>query len=126
MSTASISNHLHILNVRITFRNAPVHLLERFTFKNISTACESFREQVALEECVILQTCNRVEVFGAGATINEQKLLESWASQVGMASEEFAMAAEIRTGKEVVSHLLRLAVGLDSLVIGEDQILGQI
>ena len=42
-----------------------------------------------------------------------------------MASEEFALATEISTGKEVVSHLLRLAAGLDSLVIGEDQILGQ-
>ena len=125
MSTASISHQLQILNVRITFRNAPVHILERFTFKNISKACESFKQQAALEECVILQTCNRVEVFGAGATIDEQKLLESWASQVGMAIEEFEMAAEISTGKDVISHLLRLAAGLDSLVIGEDQILGQ-
>ena len=98
IDTASISNQLQILNVRITFRNAPVHILERFAFKNISKACESFKQQAALEECVILQTCNRVEVFGAGATIDEQKLLESWASQVGMAIEEFAMAAEIQYG----------------------------
>ncbi|HEY7081135.1 MAG TPA: glutamyl-tRNA reductase [Nitrososphaeraceae archaeon] len=125
MSTASISKHLQVLNVRITFRNAPVHLLEKFALKNQKAACKLFKQQAALDECVILQTCNRVEVFGAGGTINEQNLLKTWASEVGMSSEELVKVAEVSTGKEVVSHLLRLAAGLDSLVVGEDQILGQ-
>jgi glutamyl-tRNA reductase len=128
LSTASISKYLQVLNVRITFRNAPVHLLEKFAFKNQKAACELFRQQADLDECVILQTCNRVEVFGAGGaggTINEQKILKTWASEVGMSNEELVKVAEVSTGKEVVSHLLRLAAGLDSLVVGEDQILGQ-
>jgi len=125
LNTASISNQLQVLNIRITFRNAPVHLLERFAFKNLSAACKSFKHQAALDECVILQTCNRVEVFGAGGTIDERKLLKVWASEVGLSTEEFANIAEISTGKEVLSHLLRLSAGLDSLVVGEDQILGQ-
>ncbi len=131
MSIASISKYLQVFNVRITFRNAPVHLLEKFAFKNQKAACELFKQQTALEECVILQTCNRVEVFGAGSSdggataINVQKLLKTWASEVGMSNEELVKVAEISTGKEVVLHLLRLAAGLDSLVVGEDQILGQ-
>jgi glutamyl-tRNA reductase len=91
-------------------------------------ACNLFRHQAALDECVILQTCNRVEVFAAGRTINEHKLLETWASEVGggLSADEFAKIVEISSGKEVVSHLLKLSAGLDSLVIGENQILGQI
>jgi glutamyl-tRNA reductase len=124
----SINSYLQVLNVRITFRNAPIHLLERFAFKDLDEACKLFRHQAALDECVILQTCNRVEVFAAGRTINEHKVLETWASEVGggMSADEFAKIAEISTGKEVVSHLLKLSAGLDSLVIGENQILGQI
>jgi glutamyl-tRNA reductase len=125
MNTTSISNYLQVLNVRITFRNAPVHLLERFAFKDLNAAYESFRQQAELDECVIVQTCNRVEVFGASETISERKVLETWASEVGLSREEFTQIAEISIGKDVVSHLLRLAAGLDSLVVGEDQILGQ-
>jgi glutamyl-tRNA reductase len=125
MNTTSISNYLQVLNVRITFRNAPVHLLERFAFKDLNAAYESFRQQAELDECVIVQTCNRVEVFGTSETISERKVLETWASEVGLSTEEFIQIAEISIGKDVVSHLLRLAAGLDSLVVGEDQILGQ-
>src|SRR5689334_12346014 len=124
----SINSYLQVLNVRITFRNAPIHLLERFAFKDLDEACKLFKHQAALDECVILQTCNRVEVFAVSRTINEHKVLETWASEVegGMSADEFAKIAEISTDKEVVSHLLKLSAGLDSLVIGENQILGQV
>ena len=111
----SINSYLQVINVRITFRNAPIHLLERFAFKDLDKACNLFRHQAALDECVILQTCNRVEVFAAGRTINEHKLLETWASEVGggMSADEFAKIVETSSGKEVVSHLLKLSAGLD-------------
>jgi glutamyl-tRNA reductase len=83
-------------------------------------------QKAGLKECVIIQTCNRVEVFAATNNPDEQKLLEEWASVVSLTNNEFANTVEIAKGKDVVHHLLRLASGLDSLVIGEDQILGQI
>ena len=67
--------------------------LKDLHLKTLALHVNRLGSKLPLDECVILQTCNRVEVFGAGATINERKLLESWASQVGMASEEFAMGA---------------------------------
>ena len=49
-----------IINARVTYRNAPMHLLEKFTFKDIEKAHRHFLEKAGFEECVILQTCNWV------------------------------------------------------------------
>src|ERR687888_1692845 len=117
---------LQVTNARVTYRNAPIHLLEKFTFKDLDNAHRLFIEKAGLKECVIIQTCNRVEIFGAGKNSDEKHLLKEWASDVGVSNSEFTNIVEISKGHDVVLHLLKLASGLDSLVIGEDQILGQI
>src|ERR671915_2208524 len=114
-----------IINARVTYRNAPMHLLEKFTFKDIDKAHRNFLEKAGFEECVILQTCNRVEIFGAAKGIQEHKLLEEWVCASGLSQKDLD-SIEIDRGKEAIVHLMRLASGLESLVIGEDQILGQV
>lgn len=114
-----------IVNARVTYRNAPMHLLEKFTFKDVDKAHKVFLEGAGFDECVILQTCNRVEIFGAAKDPDEDKLLEEWVSAAGL-SEKDLDSIEINRGKEAVVHLMRLASGLESLVVGEDQILGQV
>ncbi|MGH9955139.1 MAG: glutamyl-tRNA reductase, partial [Nitrososphaeraceae archaeon] len=114
-----------IVNARVTYRNAPMHLLEKFTFKDIDKAHTVFLEGAGFDECVILQTCNRVEIFGAAKDPDEDKLLEEWVSAAGL-SEKDLDSIEINRGKDAVVHLMRLASGLESLVVGEDQILGQV
>src|SRR5215211_6284628 len=114
-----------IVNARVTYRNAPMHLLEKFTFKDIDKAHKGFIERTGFDECVILQTCNRVEIFGAAKDPDEHKLLEEWVSAAGL-SEKDLDSIEINRGKDAIVHLMRLASGLESLVVGEDQILGQV
>jgi glutamyl-tRNA reductase len=114
-----------IVNARVTYRNAPMHLLEKFTFKDIDKAHKVFIERAGFDECVILQTCNRVEIFGAAKDPDEHKLLEEWVSSAGL-SEKDLDSIEINRGKDAIVHLMRLASGLESLVVGEDQILGQV
>jgi glutamyl-tRNA reductase len=114
-----------IINARVTYRNAPMHLLEKFTFKDIDKAHRHFLENAGFEECVILQTCNRVEIFGAAKDVEEQRLLEEWVRASGLSRKDLE-SIEINRGKEAIMHLMRLASGLESLVIGEDQILGQV
>ena len=116
---------VHVVNARVTYRNAPIHLLEKFTFKDIDGAHKAFLGKADFEECVILQTCNRVEVFVAAKDPDEARLIEEWASSVGLPENDFANA-EISRDREAVMHLMKLASGLDSLVVGEDQILGQV
>ena len=114
-----------IVNARVTYRNAPMHLLEKFTFKDVDKAHKVFLEGAGFDECVILQTCNRVEIFGAAKDADEDKLLDEWVSAAGL-SEKDLDSIEINRGKDAVVHLMRLASGLESLVVGEDQILGQV
>ena len=116
---------VQIVNARVTYRNAPIHLLEKFTFKDIDSAHKAFLERAGFDECVVLQTCNRVEVFVAGKDLDEDKLLEEWVSIVGLSEKDLARI-EINGGKDAIMHLMRLASGLESLVVGEDQILGQV
>jgi len=116
---------VHIVNARVTYRNAPIHLLEKFAFKNIDDAHKAILKNAGFEECVILQTCNRVEVYGAAKDPDEARLLDEWASLVGLPEKDVANV-EINKGRDAVMHLMKLASGLDSLVVGEDQILGQV
>ncbi len=64
--SSTMTQSLQIINARVTFRDAPIHLLEKFAFIDIDCAHKKFLENCSISECVIIQTCNRVEVFAAG------------------------------------------------------------
>jgi len=115
-----------IINARVTFRNSPIHILEKFTFKDIDSAYESFRKHSGLDEIVILQTCNRVEIFGSTENPNIEKIKKTWASLAGLEEVAFKENFEMSSDSEVLEHILRLTSGLDSMVVGEEQILGQV
>ena len=116
----------NIINARVTFRKSPIHILERFTFKDIDDAYSRFKEHADLSEFVILQTCNRVELFGAAKKFDIEKIKKTWASLSGLEENAFKENLELCENTEVFDHLLRLTSGLDSMVVGEEQILGQI
>ena len=116
----------NIINARVTFRNSPIHVLEKFTFKDIENAYSNFKKHSGLSECVILQTCNRVEIFGTGKDFDLEKIKKTWASLAGLEDSAFKENLELSENEKVYHHLLKLTSGLDSMVIGEEQILGQI
>jgi glutamyl-tRNA reductase len=112
--------------VRITHKKAPIHTLEKFTFKDIDMAYRMFLTSVEdIRECIILQTCNRVEIFLAVDKIEVEKIFEIWRNITKIRDLSFK-PAEIDQDKGAIEHLLRLTSGLESLVVGEDQILGQV
>ena len=101
-------------------------MLERFAFRDVDSAYASFLKHSGLQECVILQTCNRVELFGCTDITNLEKIKKTWASVAGLEEHAFKDNLEISKGTDAYAHLLKLTSGLDSLVIGEEQILGQV
>ena len=116
----------NIINARITFRKSPIHILERFAFKDLSDAYLSFKKHASISECVIIQTCNRVELFTASNNHDVHKIKKTWASLTGLEENAFADTLEICDNHDAFEHLLKLTSGLESLVVGEEQILGQI
>ncbi len=116
----------NIINARVTFRNSPIHILEKFTIRDIENAYEQFKKHSGLDECVIIQTCNRIELFGKSKTYDLDKIKKTWASLTGLEEDIFNENMVFVENKEALYHLLKLTSGLDSMVLGEEQILGQI
>lgn len=116
----------NIINARVTFRNSPIHILELFTIKDIENAYEQFKKHSGLDECVIIQTCNRIELFGKSKINDLDKIKKTWASITGLEQDLFDENMEYVKNQEAFHHLLKLTSGLDSMVLGEEQILGQI
>ena len=116
----------NIINARVTFRNSPIHILEQFTIKDVNNAYEKFKKESGLDECVIIQTCNRIELFGKSKTTETEKIKKTWATLAGLKEDSFAENVEFVENQEALHHLLKLTSGLDSMVLGEEQILGQI
>ena len=116
----------NIINARVTFRNSPIYILEQFTIRDIPDAYVQFKTHSKLDECVIIQTCNRIELFGRSKTHDLEKIKKTWASITGLDEETFNENVEFEENSKALHHLLKLTSGLDSMVLGEEQILGQI
>jgi glutamyl-tRNA reductase len=116
----------NIINARVTFRNSPIHILEKFTIKDVNGAYSQFKKYSGLDECVIIQTCNRIELFAKSENFDQEKFKKTWGSLTGLDKTIFDENLEIDENNKAFLHLLKLTSGLDSMVIGEEQILGQI
>lgn len=115
-----------IINARVTFRNSPIHILEKFTIRDVEGAYLQFKEHSGLDECVIIQTCNRIELFGKAKNYDQNKIKKTWASLAGLDEAIFDENLEIDENSKAIRHLLKLTSGLDSMIVGEEQIIGQI
>jgi glutamyl-tRNA reductase len=109
-------------------RSTPVAIRERLAIgpEQLSDALSSLYGEV-IEAC-ILSTCNRVEIYAvvAGPEPDPQPILRFLADHSGLAEHELALSLTALSGVEVARHACRLAAGLDSMVLGEDQIVGQL
>lgn len=115
-----------ILCLGLNHQTAPVALRERL---HCSLAALAGQRPSAITELVLLSTCNRIELYAvlpAGETDSSMPLLHLLAQTQQLAPAEFQDYVYFLTGETAVNHLLRVASGLDSLVLGEPQILGQV
>jgi glutamyl-tRNA reductase len=107
--------------VSVSHERASLDQLERATVESQSAGVESLRSEPDVSEAFVLQTCNRVEAYVVTG--------ESETGREALAGIGRSLPAEVRQEmghEESLRHLLRVAAGLESLVIGEDQILGQV
>ena len=119
-----------ILTLGISFRRAPIELLERLAFADddLTKAYRVADDLDGLEGAVVLSTCNRVEVYGevasyhAGFLALKRLLLETR----GIAAEELAEPLYAHWEVDAADHLFAVSSGLDSMVLGETQIATQV
>ena len=117
-----------LLAIGLNHTTAPVGIRERVTFGPdiVVAALRSVTELPGVHEAVILSTCNRTEVY-CYADADTLELTREWlAGFHGLAVEDIAPYLYAHQGREAVYHLLSVASGLDSMVLGEPQILGQV
>ncbi|MCW4009203.1 MAG: glutamyl-tRNA reductase [Candidatus Bathyarchaeota archaeon] len=124
----SSAKAISIINVRLTHKNARVPLLEAASFKDKGNAFSELLLLDSINECVILQTCNRVELYlvseNGEAAIKAAK--SYLANRAGFMSEEASKAIECAVNEDAFRHILKIASGLESMVIGEDQVINQL
>lgn len=118
----------HVLNIRITHKTARVPLMEAVAFQDKTQALTELRKIEGVEECLYLQTCNRIEIYLVAEEIGSilDKVKSFLANRAGDQASEVRRTIETSIDSEAVNHLLRVTSGLESLVIGEDQILNQV
>src|SRR5205085_11807536 len=119
-----------IVLIGLNHRTCPVALRERFAFSDarIPAALQLLRDSGTADEAVILSTCNRVEIYAATKLEPRQAFPALQEFLVTCHDYRDPLADEIYTLSEPqsVQHLFRVACGLDSMVLGETEILGQL
>jgi glutamyl-tRNA reductase len=122
---------MEIILVGLNHRTAPVEVRERvsFTAEQARRAAEELRARGILEETLVLSTCNRSEVYGVPPEASH----ECAAGLSSFLSEFHSVRPDVLRGslyhhydREAVRHLFRVSAGLDSMLLGEAEILGQV
>jgi len=121
---------LNLLLVGLSHRTAPVELRERvdFSARGVTEALRALAGRGSTREAVILSTCNRAEIYAASdETAATRADLERFIGEFnGVGAADVAPHIYDLGDLEAARHLFRVAAGLDSLVVGEPQILGQV
>ncbi len=119
-----------IVLLGINHKTAPIELREclAFSHEETLTALETFKASAAISEVMVISTCNRVEILLA--TDNKTKAAETAKTYLSASKKlpvaKFEQALYTHCGDEAVRHIFRVAASLDSMMVGEPQILGQI
>ncbi len=116
---------LHLITVGLSHHTAPLVLREQFSFENTRLdAILLALMRAGAREAVVLSTCNRTEVTVRGLT--EGELTRLLSEQTDIAMSVFTPHLYIYKAQDAIEHLLRVSAGLESLVLGEHEILGQV
>ena len=112
----------------VNHKTAPIDLRERIAISReaLSEATTSLAAMAGVTECMIVSTCNRVEIVAAVDDGGESALANFMEERFKLSAAELRPHLYEHREREAVKHLFRVAASLDSMVVGEPQILGQV
>jgi glutamyl-tRNA reductase len=124
---------MNLIALGINHNSAAVEVRERVAFapEQVSEALVDACDMASIEEVVILSTCNRTELYaivpdGVTSSDKAQVLIEWVANYHHLSAQELNQFAYLHEGGQAMRHLVQVASGLDSMVLGEPQIFGQL
>ncbi|NTS75989.1 glutamyl-tRNA reductase [Catenovulum sp. SM1970] len=112
----------------VSHKTAPVSIREKVVFSSdlLDEAVESIRARCDIDEVVVVSTCNRTEVYLFGSSFGSSHALDWLADFFSLNAAELKPVIYFKQEADAVEHIMSVACGLDSLVLGEPQILGQL
>lgn len=120
---------MYVMVVGINYRTAPLEIREKFSFSEdtVGLALENLKETKSILESVIVSTCNRTEIYAVIDQLHTgehfiKKFLSEWFL---LPKEEFVQYLYVKEDIDATEHLFKVITGLDSMILGETQILGQ-
>ncbi|MEF3075036.1 glutamyl-tRNA reductase [Methylobacter sp. Wu1] len=116
-----------LLAVGINYNTAPVSIRERLAFpaEILESSLQELWHLKEISEAAILSTCNRTEFYCKSSTANKQILIDWVAESRNIDPAELTPYLYCHTDSQLIRHMFRVACGLDSMILGEPQILGQ-
>lgn len=121
---------MEIVVIGLNHRTAPIELRERMAFnaEDAERAMAQLRERGAVEEVVVLSTCNRSELYGVrpNPSCGSDPLEGFFADFHHVSREQMNGCLYSLLDREAIQHLFRVAAGLDSMLLGETEIMGQV
>jgi glutamyl-tRNA reductase len=121
---------MHLLLLGVSHKTAPLDLREKLDFssRDVGAAVEALAARSSAAESVVLSTCNRSEIYVASDALDaaREEIIRFLSDYHQLPAESFTPHLFSFSEAEVAEHLFRVAAGLDSLMVGEPQILGQV
>ncbi len=121
---------MHLFLLGVSHRTAPVDLREQLDFssRDLGAAVEALATRPGAAESVVLSTCNRSEIYVASSDpgVAKEEIIRFLSEYHRLPPDAFSQHLFSLTDADAAAHLFRVAAGLDSLVVGEPQILGQV
>ncbi|MBG9453452.1 glutamyl-tRNA reductase [Lysinibacillus sphaericus] len=121
---------MHTIVVGLNYKTAPVEIREKLSFieSELPQAMEALQKEKSILENVIVSTCNRTEIYAVVDQLHTgrhfvKQFLANW---FDLPVETFSSYLTIREEDEAIEHLFKVTAGIDSMVLGETQILGQV
>ena len=118
-----------LISLAIDYKKSPIEVRSEFALSGLDIG-ELYSSILAIEDvchAVILSTCNRTEIYLQIANLKVvDDALAWWQNHVRTTNYKINDYLKLRQGSEVIKHLMKLACGLESMVLGEPQILGQV
>ena len=125
-----VTTEMHTIIVGVNHRTAPVEIREKLSFieTELPQAMQTLQQQKSILENIIISTCNRTEVYAVVDQLHTgryyiKKFLADW---FNIPMDSFEQYLTLSENDRAVEHLMKVSAGMDSMVLGETQILGQV